>query len=48
MKNILTAAGAAAGMKVVALERRTDVPQDFTPATWRFADLADISPEDLA
>lgn len=42
------AAGAAAGMKVVALERRTDVPQDFTPATWRFADLADISPEDLA
>lgn len=42
------AAGAAAGMKVVALDRRSDVPQDFAPATWRFADLADVSPEELS
>ena len=42
------AAGAAAGMKVIALDRRSDVPQDFTPATWRFADLSQISPEDLS
>lgn len=41
------AAGAAAGMKVLALERRFDVPQDFSPATWRYADLSGVSPEDL-
>jgi HAD superfamily hydrolase (TIGR01509 family) len=40
-------AGAAAGMKVLALDRRTDVPQDFSAASWRFQDLSGVSPEDL-
>ena len=42
------ASGVAAGMKVLALDRRSDVPQDFTASTWRFSDLTDVSPEDLA
>jgi HAD superfamily hydrolase (TIGR01509 family) len=40
-------AGVAAGMKVLALDRRTDVPQDFSAASWRFQDLSGVSPEDL-
>jgi HAD superfamily hydrolase (TIGR01509 family) len=41
------ASGVAAGMKVLALDRRSDVPQDFTSAAWRFRDLSGVSPEDL-
>ena len=33
-------AGVAAGMRVIALDRRTDFPQTFTGQTWLVSDLA--------
>lgn len=35
-------AGVAAGMKVLALDRRKDVPQTFTGQTWLVGDLANF------
>jgi len=34
------AAGVAAGMKVLALDRRRNPPQTFDGAAWRVADLS--------
>ena len=36
------AAGVAAGMKVIALERRSDPPQDFSGCTWKVRDLSEL------
>ena len=36
------AAGVAAGMRVVALDRRRDLPQAFEGQTWRVSDLSEI------
>ncbi len=36
------AAGVAAGMKVVALDRGGTLPQDHAGATWRVKDLLDL------
>ena len=36
------AAGVAAGMKVIALDRATVVPQTFAGATWRVRDLSEL------
>ena len=40
-------AGIAAGMRVLALNRRKDYPQDVEGATWVVDDLASIDPEKL-
>lgn len=39
------AAGVAAGMKVIALDRGTSVPQAFVGETWRVKDLSEIDLE---
>lgn len=36
------AAGVAAGMRVIALDRRKDFPQTFVGQTWLVSDLADL------
>lgn len=36
------AAGVAAGMRVIALDRRKDFPQTFTGQTWLVSDLAEL------
>ena len=35
-------AGVSAGMKVIALERRSDPPQDFSGCTWKVRDLSEL------
>ena len=39
------AAGVAAGMKVIALDRATSIPQHFEGETWRVRDLSELDVE---
>ena len=42
---IHVAAGVAAGMKVIALDRATSIPQHFEGETWRVRDLSELDVE---